>query len=454
MKQDENKDTTSPEVDAQQPQSKRKQRAKGKGTIIKRGNTYYGRWVVAGKVHTSTLKTSLYKEAEAALREKMKLYVARDEKASLENAVARLSKARDAVQELEAQEGALSILAAFAAFKARMPSTSAETLSMYESQFARFEEWVEANEPSCRLMRDVTPFMAQRFMDAVAAKFSANTYNKYLSLMRLVWMKLSKRIRAESDPWADIERKSAKKTGGRRALTVDELSKVCALLDGEMRILFALGIYTGLRLADCALLRWDAVDLAKGLLHVLPRKTMKTGRVVTVSLHPTLERLLSCVVRNESPYVLPELAELYVRNSSEVAKRVQAVFEKAGIRTQGDVAGYSRKVTVVGFHSLRHTFVSLCGNGGMPLAYVQSIVGHANPMMTSHYFHGDAEAHRAQLNAALPDVMDAGRQKEDNTRTRARAKGSARYREAVEAAERLTDDERARLVRYLTVQIP
>lgn len=440
MRRSENKQTepTQPVTDAQPTQPKRKQRAKGKGTIIKRGNTYFGRWVVAGKVHTSTLKTSSYKDAEAALREKMKLYVARDEAASLENAVARLSKAREAVQKMEAQEDAVSIRAAFVAFKARMPSTAAETLSMYESQFARFEEWVSANEPDCKLMNAVTPLMAQRFMDGIAAKFSANTHNKYLSLMRLIWKKLSKQIQAESDPWTDIERKPVRKSGGRRALTVEELSKVCGLLDGEMKVLFALGIYTGLRLADCALLKWEALDFPNRLLHVLPLKTAKTGRIITVSLHPTLEKLLSGVERGDSPYVLPDAAELYSRNNSELVKRVQAVFEKAGIKTRAEVSGYSRKVTEVGFHSLRHTFVSLCGNGGLPLAYIQSIVGHSNPMMTSHYFHGDAEAHRLKLVAALPDIIDTPK-----------VPTSSQYDEAVRLVESLTDEERARLALHL-----
>ena len=32
------------------------------------------------------------------------------------------------------------------------------------------------------------------------------------------------------------------------------------------------------------------------------------------------------------------------------------------------------------------------GNAGAPLALVQSIVGHSNPMMTAHYFHARTDA--------------------------------------------------------------
>ena len=57
----------------------------------------------------------------------------------------------------------------------------------------------------------------------------------------------------------------------------------------------------------------------------------------------------------------------------------------------------------VGFHSLRHTFVSLCRQADAPLSVVESIVGHSNPAMTRHYSHvGDREAQRAI--AALPSI--------------------------------------------------
>ncbi|MFO7870706.1 MAG: tyrosine-type recombinase/integrase [Kiritimatiellia bacterium] len=59
-----------------------------------------------------------------------------------------------------------------------------------------------------------------------------------------------------------------------------------------------------------------------------------------------------------------------------------------------------------GFHSLRHTFVSLCRESNAPLAVVEAIVGHANPAMTRHYTHvGDLAA--SQAVAALPAFIGA-----------------------------------------------
>jgi hypothetical protein len=61
-------------------------------------------------------------------------------------------------------------------------------------------------------------------------------------------------------------------------------------------------------------------------------------------------------------------------------------------------------VVEVGFHSLRHTFVSLCRESNAPLAVVESIVGHSSPAMTRHYTHvGELAA--GQAVALLPSVM-------------------------------------------------
>jgi hypothetical protein len=57
----------------------------------------------------------------------------------------------------------------------------------------------------------------------------------------------------------------------------------------------------------------------------------------------------------------------------------------------------------VGFHSLRHTFVSLCRAANAPLSVVESIVGHSNPAMTRHYTHTSEAAAGAAV-AALPDI--------------------------------------------------
>ena len=383
----------------------RNKRINGKGSIVKRGRIYFGRWMIAGKIYTRSLKTANRREAEAKLAEIMKPFVARDEAASLANTIARLEGVKSEIAKYEDERPALRFEEAFPIFQSRMGKTSDSTLKIYAGQFNRLAQWVRDHYPDCRELRNLDSAMARSFLAHISNTLSPNSYNKYLTLMRMIWKKLADAIRAKEDPWAEFENKRLDRRNGRRALTLQELADVCATLDGEMRILFALGIYTGLRLGDCALLKWSSVDLVRGLITVLPRKTAKTGREITISIHPTLMPILGSISR-ESIYVLPQSADLYLRDSSALVARIQKAFAAAGIETQTTVDGYAKKIAIVGFHSLRHTFVSMCGNAGLPLAYVQSLVGHANPMMTARYFHADTEAHRAQLNAALPNVIN------------------------------------------------
>jgi hypothetical protein len=63
-----------------------------------------------------------------------------------------------------------------------------------------------------------------------------------------------------------------------------------------------------------------------------------------------------------------------------------------------------RAVVEVGFHSLRHSFVSLCREAHAPLSVVESIVGHSNPAMTRLYSHTSEQAAGAAVNL-LPAVL-------------------------------------------------
>jgi len=61
-------------------------------------------------------------------------------------------------------------------------------------------------------------------------------------------------------------------------------------------------------------------------------------------------------------------------------------------------------VVDVGFHSLRHTFVSMCREAGAPLSTVESLVSHSSVRMTQVYSHTSIEAATSAV-ALLPAVI-------------------------------------------------
>lgn len=59
----------------------------------------------------------------------------------------------------------------------------------------------------------------------------------------------------------------------------------------------------------------------------------------------------------------------------------------------------------VGFHSLRHTFVSLTANAGASLGNVRSMTGHATTDMALHYFHENEDGLKKTV-AIIPAIVD------------------------------------------------
>ena len=288
------------------------------------------------------------------------------------------------------------------------PDSGESTLRQYEFQYFAFARWMEKNHPQALTLRDVTRPIAEEYAGTLnLSGLTASTFNKHINLLTLVFRILKNKARLIINPWEDIQRKRIA-AQGRRELTIEELRTVCQSATGELRALLALGVYSGLRLGDCATLRWAEVDLPRGMIRRIPNKTARRNpKPVIVPIHPVLqEMLLTPAPKQRDDYVLPEMATLYLRRSDMVTDLVQRHFESCGIKPHKPGTGTKgkRAVVEVGFHSLRHTFVSLCRESNAPLAVVESIVGHSSPAMTRHYTHvGELAAGRAV--AALPSVM-------------------------------------------------
>jgi integrase len=230
-----------------------------------------------------------------------------------------------------------------------------------------------------------------------------------LNLLALVFRVLFKAGKLTVNPWVDIEHKKLEgKVNHRRELTVDQLRKLCQSATGEMRVLFAIGIYSGLRLRDCATLRWDEVDLRRNFIKRVPNKTSRhSDKPVFIPLHPDLRGMLSEIPEaNRGEYVLPETASKYLNQKQLLVHVIQKHFIDSGITTHKPGTGTDGKRAVVqfGFHSLRHSFVSICAEANVPLSVVQSIVGHSNPQMTQVYTHTSQAAARLAM-TALPSMM-------------------------------------------------
>lgn len=162
------------------------------------------------------------------------------------------------------------------------------------------------------------------------------------------------------------------------------------------------------------MLKWDSINLERGFISCTPRKTKRYKTVISVPLHPWLKNELNNALQwQENEYVLPKVAEKYKSKPNGVKKDVMRVFRACGFKTNIQVEDRKQKTNIIGFHSLRHSFVSFCAKAGVPLPVVQAIVGHGNPAITRHYIHIGEESVKQAINA-LPQgkLFIAGRKKE------------------------------------------
>jgi integrase len=380
-----------------------------KGCLIKRGRTYYACWFIGGRKFVRTTGKTIHREALQELAKIMEPFLIEDEVKTLQNIKTRIESNRADLATLHDQRTPpLTIAKVWAAYtaSAHRPDSGPKTLETYQLQWGRFLSWLHDKHPGVLAMRDVTPAIAGNFVaHLLAEKRSAGTVNKYVTLLRCMYRVLRDKAHLEHNPFEGITRRKDIKQG-RRELTVDELQRVCRSAKDDLRILFAIGLYTGLRLADAATLLWGEVDLVRGIIRRIPSKTARRNPTpVLIPIHPVLRQMLGEIAANkrQGP-VLPRISADYLRHPTYVTDRIQKHFADCDIQTQRHVASRKLAVVEVGFHSMRHSFVSLCREANAPLAVVEAIVGHSNPAMTRHYTHvSELAAGRAV--AALPAVL-------------------------------------------------
>jgi integrase len=316
---------------------------------------------------------------------------------------------------------------------ASRPDASPQTIEQYEYQWGRLLEWLRLRHPDVRRVSQVTRQVAQQFAADLLKDVSASTYNRYVQLFRLVFRLLLEDMGKPSDanPWRAIQKKNGNGNGGgrhgRRAFTDEELRRIFATLTarvegrqllwgdegmvgerklgkrdrrvaGELLTLSLLGFHTGLRMGDCCMLRWEDVDLDKGVISAVPMKTSRTsGRKVVVPIHPELAKHLASIrpERAAGPVCLDK-AEQYPHGRPEVSKRFRVLFRQCGIRTQAEGSG-ARAACEVGFHSFRHTWVSRAAEDGVDSITVREIVGWGSPAMEKVYTHVSQEHVRSQM---------------------------------------------------------
>ncbi len=152
-------------------------------------------------------------------------------------------------------------------------------------------------------------------------------------------------------------------------LVLDEITALIDACGPYLSQLVQVALHTGLRLSEIKYLRWDDVNLQRGVLRVVDGKG---GRSRDLPLSVTAHQILR-----------------------QVPKRLDTDLVFASPRTsspwlfswQFNQAVKRAALSDVTFHTLRHSFASHLVMSGVDLVTVKELMGHANINMTMRYAH-------------------------------------------------------------------
>lgn len=390
------------------------------GTVYQKapGDFFYYRYQVNGGRKTVSLKTKDQREAEEEAKKLMQTVKA----TSVEVIAAHVGEARKLAKRSES----LFLSDAWRAYSQHPDRATPATVSERKSYEATFTEFVRfIDRPTVR-MDEITHADAERFADYLRTQgLAVDTHNRKIKRLRKVFSTLKAYWQGES-PFASntLFRKTREEhdlgirrlsfTREQEAQLLSELENPARKLmnKNEIRLIFLLGMFTGQRLKDCVLLRWSAIDLNRRIITITQ---YKTGKKVSLPIAPQLMQGLEEALAwktGETAYVCPKVAERYNRTDANgkntgnglVNIDVLRVIKWLGVETSVKAPGRNKSITVYGFHSLRHSFVSYCAAAGVPKSVVQSFTGTDAQILDHYYTHVGSEQQLKALEAVAGGI--------------------------------------------------
>lgn len=376
------------------------------GTVYQKtiNGSYYFRYQVNGRRKAVSLKTKNQREAVKKAEELLPLLRA----SSTEVISAHVQHAKGLVS----KQKQLALKDAWEIYSQHperaTPATVAEQIG-YRTSFNELITFVDDDNAK---INDITPEITDKFAQHLRnSGIAVDTHNRKIKRIKRIFETL-KEYRSSANPFEakSLRRKAREEhenVSRRLSFTREQETQLLEALDDEnnkvmnkpeIKVIYYLGMFTGQRLKDCVLLRWDKVDLNRKRIWV---KQFKTGKEVTIPMAPKLfEVLTEAQEWKVDHYVCPNVAKRYNKldkNGKNTGNNLVNIdvlrpIKWIGLEPSVAVPGRKKKVTVYGFHSLRHSFASHCAEAGVPKAVVLSILGANSEIVDKHYTHIGEEA--------------------------------------------------------------
>lgn len=281
--------------------------------------------------------------------------------------------------------------------------------SAKERTFIRYEQLIRthvAAKIGDRDVDDLTPIVLQSFVtellcsgnEKTGGGLSANTVNVIISVIRNS-LRTARLIGITGEYTANGIKRPKRNERVIDCFTLAEQKKIeSAVTTGKKQKMFGvvLCLYTGLRVGELIALRWQDVDLEKGLITVSRSCHDAIGGIV-------FDDPKTATSRREIP-----IPRQLIKNLKNIKKSGDSDFVVSANGNVVSVRSYQRSFELMlkklnirhrGFHSLRHTFATRALECGMDVRTLSEILGHRNPIVTlNRYAHSLIEHKTAMMN--------------------------------------------------------
>ncbi len=250
-------------------------------------------------------------------------------------------------------------------------------------------------------LSDCTPASITAYLTELAAKGrTPKTVNDHRADLSAFFGWCVKQGRTEANPCATIDKTADQRDRTRRALSVPEIKTLLAKTPEPRRLVYLFLVYTGLRRAEAAALRWGHLHLDSLNRYVeLPASITKSGKAETVPLVDAVADALTAARADAGD------GEPVFRRIPKIS-RFYSDLKAAGIDRQDE---RGRKVVL---HSLRHSLATMLAASGVPMPVAQRIMRHRDIRLTAEVYTDEGllplAAGIKALPALIPPTLDAG----------------------------------------------
>lgn len=248
---------------------------------------------------------------------------------------------------------------------------------LYEQTFQKFESFVHPAGPSkvtYKMALDFKSKLSSYVSKVTKRRLDDDTVNIHLRNIRAAFNEAKRMNLITKNPFDDVREIPVTRTVP-RYLTLPQIkalkvqAKKSFSPDAYTMLMFFL--YTGVRIGELVNLKWESIDLTRGLffLHAGKGYDPKDREERAIGLHHEIVRLLKKKEHDPTGYVFPGRSGR--RDKDDLRHLFNKLMKRAG-------------VPYTGCHVLRHTFATHFGGSARAL---QTILGHSDLKTTERYRH-------------------------------------------------------------------